>query len=432
MNENLFPEEIYDNLPELIRQLTSQYKGRERDLILLSIIGVLSACLPKVHGYYDRNKYAPNLYILIIAPPASGKGVIGKPKILIQRIHHLLMQNSSTERERCKQSNIGKKNNKTICPELVLKILPGNVSGSKIYTHLQNSVFGVLIFETEADTLSAALKQDWGNFSDTLRKGFHHETISMSRVSDDTYFEITNPKLSLVLSGTPNQVAPLINSQENGLFSRFIFYYFNDASHWKDVSPEGSPIDEDCAFYQVGDLVFELHNRLLKRELGIEIKLTKSQWYSFNEMMTNAVQSLIDINKIDILPSVKRHGVIMFRICMILSMIRNHELNIVDDTVYCDDRDFNTAIKIIKSTLDHSIIVSNLLAKGALDNIKKLNMRESIIYSKLNNNFTRQDFLALGAQSSIPKRSLDFIIGRLLKLGLILKVSNGKFQKNIK
>lgn len=432
MNETLFTKETYDNLPELILQLTNPFNGRDRDIILLSTITVLSACLPKVYGYYDGNKYATNLYLLITAPPASGKGIMGKSKILIEKIHNSIKQNSLSEIENCKRSNIGKKENKKICPDLVLKILPGNVSSSKIYKHLQNDVYGLLMFETEADTVSSMLKQDWGNFSDVLRKAFHHETISISREADDKYFEISHPKLSLVLSGTPGQVAPLINSQENGLFSRFIFYYFNDTTQWKDVSPAGNPMDEDYTFQAVGDLVFQLHNNLLKRESGIEVKLTVAQWETFNELMTNAVNALIHINKTEILPSVKRHGVIMFRICMILSLIRNHELEIEDNTIYCDTKDFDTAIKIIKVTLDHSIIVSNLLAKDNSDNKRKLNMRETIIFAQLNQNFTRQDFLAIGAQSSIPKRTLDFMIYKFLRLELILKISNGKFQKKSK
>lgn len=429
MNETLFPKETYTDLPELINYLTSPFNGRDRDIILLSTITVLSACLPKVYGYYDGNQYAPNLYLLITAPPASGKGIMGKSKILIEKIHNSIKQSSLSEIDNCKRSNIGKKNDKKICPDLVLKILPGNVSSSKIYKHLQNDVYGLLMFETEADTVSSMLKQDWGNFSDVLRKAFHHETISISREADDKYFEISNPKLSIVLSGTPGQIAPLINSQENGLFSRFVFYYFNDASHWKDVSPAGNSMEEDCTFQVIGDLVFQLHNNLLKRESGIEVKLTTEQWGSFNELMTNAVNALIHINKTEILPSVKRHGVIMFRICMILSLIRNHELEIEDNIIYCDSRDFDTAIKIIKATLDHSIIVSNLLAKDNGDNKRKLNMRETIVFAQLNQNFTRQDFLAIGAQSSIPKRTLDFMIFKFLRLNLILKISNGKFQK---
>jgi len=75
-NSIFIPDVVYDNLPESIKKLTSMFNGRERDVVLLSILGVLSNCLPKVYSKYDGHKVYSNLFILIIAPPASGKGVM--------------------------------------------------------------------------------------------------------------------------------------------------------------------------------------------------------------------------------------------------------------------------------------------------------------------------------------------------------------------
>ena len=428
MQDNLLPDNIFENLPELLNRLTCQFTDRERDIVLLSSISVLSACLPKVYGNYGGNKCYSNLFLLVIAPPASGKGIMGKSKLLIEKIHNSIKQNSMSEIEDCKQSNKGKKQDKSACPELLIKILPGNVSSSKIYKHLQNDVYGLLMFETEADTISGMLKQDWGNFSDVLRKAFHHETVSISREIDDKYFEVNQPKLSLVISGTPGQVAPLINSQENGLFSRFIFYYFNDAFSWKDVSPEANPVDLNDVFSEVGEVIFQLHENLLSREREMEVKLTNQQWEKFNGVMDYAVRVLTESNAV-MIPTLKRHGLIMFRICMILSVLRNHDGNTDEDVIICSDNDFDTAISIIKATIDHSIFVANLLDNGVTNNKKKLNMQENILLAHLKEDFTRSEVIGLGSNMNIPTRTLDFIIKKLLTLGLIYKVSNGKFKK---
>jgi hypothetical protein len=428
MQDNLLPDNIFENLPELLNRLTCQFTERERDIVLLSSISVLSACLPKVYGNYGGNKCYSNLYLLVIAPPASGKGIMGKSKLLIEKIHDSIKQNSMSEIEDCKHFNKGKKQDKSTCPELLIKILPGNVSSSKIYKHLQNDVYGLLMFETEADTISGMLKQDWGNFSDVLRKAFHHETVSISREIDDKYFEINQPKLSLVISGTPGQVAPLINSQENGLFSRFIFYYFNDAFSWKDVSPEANPVDLNDVFSKVGEVIFQLHENLLSREREMEVRLTNQQWEKFNRVMDYAVRLLTESNA-GMIPTIKRHGLIMFRICMILSVLRNHDGNTDEDVIICSDNDFDTAISIIKATIDHSIFVSNLLDNGVTNNKKKLNMQENIVLAHLKEDFTRSEVIGFGSTMNIPTRTLDFIIKKLLTLGLIYKVSNGKFKK---
>ena len=54
-----------------------------------------------------------------------------------------------------------------------------------------------------ADTLSNVFKQEWGSYSDLLRKAFHHERVSSSRKENNKFTEVINPKLSIALSGTP-------------------------------------------------------------------------------------------------------------------------------------------------------------------------------------------------------------------------------------
>ena len=331
MENNLLPEAVYENLPDFLRELTIPFEGRERDIVLLSSIGVVSACLPKVFGIYDRDKYYSNLFILIIAPPASGKGVMNKAKKLVEGIHNYIKELSQAEIDDCLEETKNDKNNKGNCPDLVIKILPGNVSSSKVYKHLQNSEHGLLMFESEADTVSAMLKHDWGNFSDVLRKAFHHEAISISRQIDDTYFDVPNPRLSLVISGTPDQVKPLIQSKENGLFSRFLFYYFNDSVGWKDVSPENNQLDYSTLFSNAGNQMLILYEKLVDCDSDIEIKLSQNQWQRFNETMSYVVDAYIESNNQDVLPILKRHGLMLFRTCMILSMMRH----INDETFEC-------------------------------------------------------------------------------------------------
>ena len=429
MKKGILTEEIYQNLPEPIKELTAPFQERERDIVLLSTLGVLSACLPRVFGIYDSNRYSPHLYLLIIAPPASGKGAMGKSKKLIEKIHQQIKQTSLNEIAHCKESQKDKKNKSAQCPDLEIKLVPGNVSSSKIYKHLQSSPHGILIFETEADTISTMLKQDWGNFSDVLRKSFHHETVSISREIEDKYFEISEPKLSLVISGTPNQVSPLINSQENGLFSRFAFYYFDEPSYWKDVSPQGETIDTGLLFSNAGTGILKLYNKLIHKNGEVEVRLTQAQWNRFNERMDYIVKSLIDIKKTDILPSIKRNGVIMFRLCMILTILRNKDNIESSQIIFCDDRDFNNAGAIIESTIDHAIVVSNLLSSNLVDPKKKLNMRESLLLSALGSNFKKKEAVIIGNYQGVPNRSIDFIIAKLIRLQLIEKISNGVFQK---
>ena len=118
-------------------------------------------------------------------------------------------------------------------PEFITFFIQGNTSSAMIYKHLQFSEGSGCLSETETDTLTNALKQEWGGFSDVLRKAFHHETISLSRRTDLEYTKIEEPKFSLSITATPDQVKSILSSTQNGLASRFMFYSFNTPPKWR-------------------------------------------------------------------------------------------------------------------------------------------------------------------------------------------------------
>jgi hypothetical protein len=182
-------------------------------------------------------------------------------------------------------------------------------------------------------------------------------------------------------------------------------------------------------FSKGGDEILSLHNKLMQLENEIEVCLTKEQWGKLNMQLGLAYKSLVEINKTDVLPTIKRNGVILFRICMILTLIRNKD--IIDNCVrlYCEDADFNAAMTIVKNAINHSIVVANLLGSLDLDPKKELNMRESIFLAKLSINFNKQNAIEIGNIMNIPSRSIDYILAKLLKLEIIQKLSNGVYRK---
>lgn len=417
------PESVYENLPEPLNQIVLEFESRERDIVFLSTLGVLSSCLPKVYCVYDRKKYYPNLNLFIIAPPASGKGAMNWAKLLVNPIHDKIMMDSKAriEQFRNSTSTIGIEK-----PEFQIKFLPGNVSSARVYNHLKNAHDSLLVFESEADSLSNMLKQDWGDFSDVMRKAFHHETLSISRATDDIYFEIKNPKLSMVLSGTPNQIKPLIASKENGLFSRFMFYYFDDVTRWKDVSPNANYIDLEDVFENHSKVVYKLYGKLYFKENPIHVKFTNSQWQRFQNTMSLATDTFIGNEKEEFLSVVKRFGIIAIRIAMILTVLRNNEL--IDrqtSELECSDEDITKAIDITKVMIEHSLFVFDLFSKDSVF----IPMKERILLNQLPTNFSRAVGLRLALNSNIAERTFADVLKRWEKKGIIAKQGHGEYKK---
>jgi hypothetical protein len=157
-----------------------------------------------------------------------------------------------------------------------------------VIKHLRDGGGTGIMCETEADTLGNVLKQDWGGYSDLLRKVFHFEKISYSRKGSNEFFEIDQPRLSVAISGTPNQILKLIPSVEDGLFSRFLFYCYAVQPNWRDVSPATGGINLTEHLTNLSERTLEITR--FTSENPVLFQLTPDQWQNLNECLTRLPQ----------------------------------------------------------------------------------------------------------------------------------------------
>ncbi|MCC4212256.1 DUF3987 domain-containing protein [Leeuwenhoekiella parthenopeia] len=412
-------KEIYQNLPDELVRLTASLEGREKDIVLLSSIGAISSILPNLRIEYRGDNYYANIFLMIIAPPASGKGKMNLALRLLKKIHEKILQDSGELRDICLSQS-----KKKDCPPVSLKILPGNISCAKVYKHLNDSNHGLIIFESEADSLSGMLSQDWGNFSDVLRKVFHHEKISISRSTDDLLFEVNSPCLSLVLSGTTNQLKPLIKSNENGLFSRFLYYHFNDKTYWKPASTQSENESLKGNFELLGDKLFALYGHLVSQNLE-DLKLTTAQMSKIDSEIGNIHDKIVDSGLEYFTSSVKRHGIILSRIILILSVLRNIDEIMKGKEIEVVDIDVDNAIELIKLLISHALSVYDIFDNE--NNI--LTENEQLIFNELNFEFKRFEAIEIANKFKISERTTDYHLSRWVKNNIITKVSNGCYRK---
>ncbi len=421
MDRRLIEDSVYNRLPEDFKTLTNSFKGREKDIVLLSSIGVLSNCLPNIRGVYGGDTVYPNLYILIIAPPASGKGVMSYSRILIEKIHDKIFNDTKNEYLICEEQQ-KKKKNKNVCPDIMVKILPANISSAEMYSFLGSSKHGLVIMESEADTLSIMLKNDWSNYSDVLRKAFHHEPISISRKMEKVFENIKEPKLSIVVSGTPDQVQPLIKSKDNGLFSRFVTYNFDEISEFKDVFAKKS-VDTKLIFESMADEVFNLYDLLANLKEPIEFRFTKNQSEKFLKILRTIRNDILLFHSQSFIANLHRHGLILYRIAMILTAIRNKDKLRESKKLVCSNKDFMVSVSLMKTLLRHSKFTFDTIDSGYLS------IQDEQILDNLKRQFSRQDAITQGELKSVPKRTIDDKLVQWQKRKLIKKISRGKFKK---
>jgi hypothetical protein len=428
-----FPDSLFPELPEFLQKVIQiATSNEERDILLLGSLVAISACLPKVSGIYDGKRVYSNLFLFITAQASAGKGRLVHCRQLVNPVHKEFREQAKLHKQHYElelteyNANKGKVEGieKPEKPPEKMLFIPANNSSTGAYQLLGDSDGKGLIFETEGDTLAHAFKSDYGNYSDGFRKAFHHETISYYRRTDREYVDIESPCLSTVLSGTPKQVAALIPNAENGLFSRFIFYYMNVRPVWKNVFASQTTNGLDDYFDALGNEFFNLYSSL-KAGQDVQFFLTADQQDQFNQFFGQIQEKYMSIQGIDYMATIRRLGLIAYRFCMIFSALRIMETGETSSKMICEERDFQASLDMVKVLVKHSSKVFGELPED-IQKPTRLNRKEKFL-NKLPKHFNRQKYLEVATALSIPHKTAEGYITDFCKSGLLHRESQDNY-----
>lgn len=431
-----FPSEIFDQLPDLLRRITVKGTSPEdKDILLLGSLVSMSSCLPNVYGVYAEREVFANLFLFVTAQASAGKGRLTLCRKLVEPIHKALREQNKAEFEIYQRELTeyaaakGDKVNmeKPQEPTLKMLVIPANNSATGLFQILNDNNGKGLIFETEGDTLAQTFKSEHGNYSDGFRKAFHHETITYNRRKDREFVEIDMPRLSALLSGTPRQVSTLIPNAENGLFSRFIFYFMNIRYEWKDVFAGESGQTLDHYFDHLGDQFHELYKCLQSQDKPMRFCLTVSQQKQFNSYFEQTQIQYIELCGEDYIGTVRRLGLITFRIAMILTALRIMDNGELRSPLVCSDTDFNIAMEMVKVLVQHAAHVFQQLPTDTATKVQP-NQKQQFL-NMLPAEFDRQTYLAVADKLKIPAKTAEKQIARFAKTGLINHYAQNQYRK---
>ncbi|MES2795436.1 MAG: DUF3987 domain-containing protein [Bacteroidota bacterium] len=425
------PKFVYENLPPIFYEACTAFKTeREKDIFLTGLFTVLSGCLPTVSGVYNGNRVNANLFSFIVAPAASGKGVLKWSKQIGLEYHKHIRALSKIENDKYEiEINIFNQNKvvgeKPIPPKTQTFFSPGDTSKAKLIEVMDDNIGSIVIFETEADTLSGSIGKEWGGFSDLFRRAFHHESYSYQRKANNQFIDLDFTKLSVCLSGTPMQVQRLIPSAEDGLFSRFMFYAFKVEAIWQDVSPQSNkvPLDEFFAEISIDIKTMILH---YEKHEKINFTLQQHQWDDLNKIFSERLERIKNFVSEDAISVVKRLGLINFRLAMILSIFRKYDCGSgTPIKLECEDVDFEISIELTEIYLEHAMIIFGSFTKQNFSNSGK----QSIFFEKLKPDFKRNEADKLGESIGISEKTVHNYLKAFEKHNLLISPTHGFFKK---
>jgi hypothetical protein len=444
-----FPEADWPKILLLIMSYATS--PTQRDVMLLGALTAIGASMERyVRCPYAGKLQSPCLQSFIVAPSASGKGILSLIRLLVEPIHDEIRQQVATEvkaykKEKAAYDVMGKERSKVEAPQMPknrMFLISGNNTGTGILQNIMDANGTGLICETEADTISAAIGSEYGHWSDTLRKAFDHDRLSYNRRTDQEYREVKKSYLSVLLSGTPAQVKPLIPSTENGLFSRQLFYYMHGIWAWINQFESGEA-DLEAIFTDIG-LEWKKQLDLMKTHGVHTLRLTDEQKQEFNTLFSDLFFRSGLANDNEMSSSIARLAVNTCRIMAEVAMIRALECdqpyqfknssihlltpdkeiatdNIKDDIITRWDvtitaEDFKAVLELVTPLYRHATHILSFLPSTEVKH--RANADRDALFEAMGNQFTRAQ---LSEQATIMKIKPNTAFGwlnRLIKKGL--------------
>lgn len=439
----LLDPSVYTNLPSILRKaVDTMHIPQEKDLVLIGSIVTLSSVLLPFRTIFHGRTIFPNMFLFVPGPAGSGKGRLDFCYRLVRPIHNdkrelwqLQQEEYKQELDRYRALSKKEKANTTspVKPPITLLRIPANSSATSFAEAMADNG-NMLMFETEGDTVVNTFKSDYGNYSDNFRKAFAHEEFGyLRRGNDSEEKEVHNPRLSVVLSGTPEQVKSLIPNAENGLLSRFIFYTLSATDEWLDgFSGYDADNPLEKVFDDLGNEV-ERYYQHLKNIQEVWFTLSFVQQQKFNDYFTEEKQRMKALNGDLYNASTHRLSWALLRISMILTALRCMDTGKVPEKVECSDIDFDIALSIIRTVSHHNDYIFNVLNEGVTEEVKisetYSSAARSTLLSILPDSFTSKDMQAAAVKISKSVRTVERQIRRAIDNGQVKELGKGSYQK---
>lgn len=439
--------------PRMLRQIMAFGQSREqRDVLLLGGLTTLGASLAQTLRFlYGGKWFFSSLQTFVVAPPASGKGVLAWTRMLVQPIHDEIRATVAEEMKRYKKemtsfNSLGREKAKAEEPEMPLNrmfIFSGNNTGTGILQNIIDSGGVGIICETEADMVSNSIASDYGHWSEVIRCSFDHDPLSYNRRTDREYRELRHSHLSVLISGTPGQVKPLIPSSENGLFSRQMFYYMPRVLHWiNQFSLQRT--DTSLEFQKLG---------------VISLRLTDAQIVSFNEVFQTLFERSRKGTGNEMNSSVVRMAINIGRILSIVALLRitgeceeagdfaaslRKSPRLTPDPQTCSDNikdgiitrwdlsiqedDFQAVLSLAEPMYLHAVHILSFLPANEVKNRGMADQER--LFITLDTGFTYQSLLEEAEKLKIPKNTACSCLQRWQKQRIVRKgEKRGDYKK---
>lgn len=446
-----FPEADW---PEFLQRIIKAGSSTiQQDIMLLGAFTALGACMSRhVRCLYGGKYHYPSLQSFVVAPSASGKGILSYIRLLVAPIHDEIRHEVATQmkaykKEKAEYDAMGKERVKKEAPQMPpnrMFLISGNNTGTGILQNIMDSDGTGLICEAEADTLSTAIGADHGHWSDTLRKAFDHDWLTYNRRTDQEYREVKKSYLSVLISGTPSQVQTFIPTTEDGSYSRQMYYYMRGINKWISQFKDND-IDWEEIFTAMG-LEWKEQLNVIKAHGIHTLQLKDEQKKEIDTVLSGLFERSSVANGREMYSFVARMAVNLCRIMSEIAVLRAIESPqpyscksstaspfTPDKEIPADNRkdgiitrwdvsiseeDFHAVLSLAEPLYRHATHILSFLPNTEISH--RANADRDYLFQKLGNEFTRAQLLEEAVAMGIKENTALTWLKRLTQQGKLV------------
>lgn len=425
---------ILSDLPDFLERVIKPYQRQDTQLIsLISSITVLSSITARATFILRKRRMSPMLSTIIFAPPSSEKGLVKYSALLTYEVDKTLQKNKDIEQVKFiaaqkRYDQLIKKGQVATPPakpSLHLLTFPANATSVAILDQLNHNGehHGMLLVELELDIYVNSANKDHGNQNSAMLRliGEQEPIRAATKGGGEVFVDL--PKAAVLFVGTQSQVTKLFHSNDDGLYSRFLFFSFG-----------GNPIFDlelDSDEFDLGKYAKELSKEFEQlythsNTQNVEVQFTASQLLSLQEFGKHHYKYIHEFMSENAGSLVKRHVNFVCRVASVLRLVDYYHQKDSALKVEVSDQQFEQALKLVKLSLYNALVLFRTL-KGEREDSSKTEKFK--FYDYLPNTFCKDDFLIDKIPFNISQRTVYNWLKEFIEAGLVIKEAQGRYKK---
>ncbi|MEX0945260.1 MAG: hypothetical protein WD513_01100 [Balneolaceae bacterium] len=405
------PDEVFDNLPGLLRECCDMIEDiRSRDSFLILAIPVLSIHLPNVQFEVADGVFTPNYFTYIVK---SQSGIDRYPKKAIDLA-------SVLNKQALKGDVSGFK-----VPLIALKSNPGKIQ-REIFQNLGKGLF----FEEYMQVAAGMNSFDVQLFFNLIEKSSLKKPMSLSIENDQN--RVLIPEISAAINGTMSEIKTMSEQLGEEYLTNFSFYLFESDGEWKSSRPTTRSKKFNQGIDVLSGKMFELNQLLSKKSSPIFIEPTNEQWQMIDETFSEKMNLIEELDLTQNLQIANEKAVTnTLKLASIFTIIRVYldqqiDLNSVD-VLSPNDNDMIAALWLTDTFMKHAIRLYQNLPVMRKESYR--GNRFNRFYGTLPAIFDTSEAVEVAGKLSIPDRTANRYLSELLEKNKLVKLRRGVYKK---